>query len=142
MYVDKKLEFSDGQAITATAISNNVVDLIGASQDIGTGEPTYLVVQVDETFNNLDDLTITLESSAAEALTSATTHFSSGAIALANLTAGSQLVAVALPAGNYLRYLGARYTVGGATAPTAGQVSAFLTTDVQRWKAYPDALSA
>jgi hypothetical protein len=51
MWLDKQLEFSDSQAVTATAISTNVVDLNTAFNyntgvDIGTGEDVYLVLQV------------------------------------------------------------------------------------------------
>jgi hypothetical protein len=40
-----------------------------------------------------------------------------------------------LPAGNYERYLGVRYTVAAGPL-TAGAFDAFLTTDVQAWRAY------
>src|SRR3546814_11166851 len=47
MYLDKENEFSDAQAVTATAISENVIDL-GATntlKDIGAGEEVWLVVR-------------------------------------------------------------------------------------------------
>ena len=47
MLIDTQNEFSDAQAVTATAISTNVIDLtLGQSGlttiDIATGEPIYL----------------------------------------------------------------------------------------------------
>jgi len=125
-----------GQAITATAISTNVIDLrqpngAPALADAGTtGVPVYLVVSVGQVFNNLTSLAITLESdSTANLATSATVHFSSGAILLAALTANTTLLRVPLPVGaNYERYLGVRYTVTG-TAPSTGTVFASLVFD-------------
>lgn len=137
MYLDTLNEFSDKQAVTATAISTKVVDLGPAPRDVGTGEPLYLVVACDETFNNLDSLTVALESSDAAGLTSSTVHVEK-TVAAADLTAGKVLLSVALPAGDYKRNLGMRYTVAGA-APTAGKVSAALVKDRQAWRAYPAA---
>ncbi|HCR0385266.1 TPA: hypothetical protein OMS42_002013 [Enterobacter kobei] len=142
MYLDKQAEFSDNQAVTATAISTNVMDLNTAFNyntgvDIGTGEDVYLVLQVDSaaTAAGAATVQITLESSAAAGLTSSTVHFTSANYALSDLTAGKTLLAVKLPSGTYLRYLGVRYTVG--TGPlTAGSFSAFLVKDIQAWRAY------
>lgn len=146
MYVDKQAEFSDSQAVTATAISTNVMDLISNSsgknalRDIGTGQDVYLVVQtaVAATDTSSDaTLTVTLESDSTVGLeTSATVHFSTAALAFAAFSpAGTVLAAVKLPAGNYERYLGVRYTVAAGPL-TAGQFDAFLTTDVNAWRAY------
>lgn len=142
MYLDKQAEFSDSQAVTATAISTNVMDLNTAFNyntgvDIGTGEDVYLVVQVDAAAAAAGAATVqvTLESSAAAGLTSSTVHFTSANYALTDLTAGKTLFSVKLPSGTYLRYLGVRYTVG--TGPlTASSFSAFLVKDVEAWRAY------
>lgn len=142
MILDTQAEFSDSQAVTSTAISTNVMDL-GATntlKDLGAGEPVYLVVQtvVAATDTGSDaTLTITLESdSTADLATSATVHFSSGALAFSAFSpAGTTLVAVRLPAGSYERYLGVRYTV--ASGPlTAGQFDAFLVKDYGKFLSY------
>ena len=144
MYVDYDNELSDSQAVTATAISTNVIDLGtgNTTRDIGNGMPVYLVIQTDTAATAAGAATVTfsLESdSTADLATSATVHWTSAAIGKASLVAGYEVAAVALPSGDYERYLGLRYTV--ATGPlTAGAFSAFLTTDVQKWKAYADAL--
>ena len=141
MILDSQLVFSDSQAVTATAVSTNVYDTNAVAgpntiQDIGNGEDIYLVVQTAVTATDTGSdatLTITLESDSTTNLaTSPTVHYSSGAIAFASFaTAGTQLIAVRLPAGNYERYLGVRYTV--ASGPlTAGQFDAFLVKDIQR----------
>lgn len=131
--------------ITATAISANVVDRAGnlalfpTLSDEGLNETdTFLVVQVSQAFNNLTSLTVTLESDSAPGLATApVVHFSSGAIALAALTAGATIVRVPLPSADYKRYIGLRYTVSGV-APTQGTVFAFLVVGgVQRNVIYP-----
>lgn len=145
-YIDKNLEFSDAQAVTSTAISTNVIDTLtiaeaagstgiveNTTQDLGQAGELYLVVitQTAATDTGSDaTLTITLESdSTADLATSATVHYSSGAIAFANFaTAGTRLVTLCLPHGLYERYLGVRFTV--ASGPlTAGKFDAYLTLD-------------
>lgn len=148
MYVDSQELFSDAQAVTATAISTNVLDLnpdgfglAGGVQDIGVGDETvYLVVMTVTTITDTGSdatLIVTLESDTAPGLaTSPVVHFSSGTLAFATYaTAGTVIVQTPLPLADYKRYLGVRYTV--AAGPfTAGAITAFLTTDVQRYKYY------
>lgn len=148
MYVDKNEEFSDSQAVTATALSTNVLDLTqGVTSpatlttiDIGEGEGMELVIQVDTaaTATGAATVTFTLESDSDTALsTSPTVHWTSAAIGKATLVAGYEVARVKLPPGQqYERYLAVRYTV--ATGPlTAGAFSAFLTKQGQGNTAYP-----
>ena len=154
MYVDSQIEFSDAQAVTATAISSNVYDLFsmglggGATDvtpntrlDIGQGtDHLYLVVNTAVTATDTGNdatLTITLESADDAGLTTnAQVHYSSGAIAFASFaTAGTNLVAIRLPSALYRRYLGVRYTV--ASGPlTAGAFDAFVTPTLQQNRIY------
>jgi hypothetical protein len=130
------------QAVTATAISTNVLDArqpAGAPtlKDEGVfGQDLWLVVQVIQAFNNLTSLTVTLESDSASTLASAPVVHFSKTIALAALTAGSTAVRVQIPSDLYKRYIGVRYTVTG-TAPTTGSVMSFLTLDAQNNILYP-----
>jgi len=148
MILDKFLEFSDAQAVTASAISTNVVDLAplgngvgtNTTRDIGTGEDVYLVVITNTAATDAGSdatLTVTLESDSAVGLdSSATVHFSTGAIAFAGFKdAGTVLANVKLPAGNYERYLGVRYTVVDGNL-TAGKFDAFLVKDAQAYRSY------
>lgn len=146
MYIDKQAEFSDSQAVTATAISTNVMDLISNSsgknplRDIGTGQDVYLVVTTTVAATDVSSdatLTVSLESdSTVDLATSATLHFTTGALAFAAFSpAGTTLAAVKLPMGSYERYLGVRYTVAAGPL-TAGNFDAFLTTDVDSFRAY------
>lgn len=128
--------FSDDQAITATAISENVIDLgapqtpYGAAaalnQDIGKGAKIPLTVIVTEAFATLTSLTITVEVSAAAGLTSPKVLFTSPAIAAADLIVGKEITIGYLPREADLRYLGLRYTVGGSNA-TAGKITAGIS---------------
>ena len=154
-YLDKNLEFSDAQSLTATAISANVYDTLataegggstgisggGATTDLGQSTPgLYLVVIATAAAAGGDSaktLTITLESdSTANLATSATVHFTSTAIAGSAITAGARLLTLALPHGLYERYVGLRYTVSASF--TAFTVDAYLTLDPAGvYRAYP-----
>lgn len=148
MYLDKQNEFSDAQAVTATAISTNVIDLFAGIvspnvnnvlRDIGSGQDLYLVVMTQTAATDAGSdatLTVTLESDDNVGLTSPTVHFSTIAFPFATFSPlGAELVAIKLPKGDYERYLGVRYTVAAGPL-TAGNFDAFLTTDVQSWRAY------
>ena len=135
MFIDAQQEFSDLQAITADAISTNVIDLIRGTDntliDIGSGPDSYLVVRVGTAFDNLTTLNVTLESdSTTDLATSPTVHLDSGAVALAALTADTVIYVAKLPPDSYERYLGVRYNVTG-TNPTAGTIDAFLTPNAK-----------
>ena len=154
MYVDSQIEFSDAQAVTATAISSNVYDLFsmglggGATDvtpntrlDIGQGtDHLYLVVNTAVTATDTGNdatLRITLESADDAGLTTnAQVHYSSGAIAFASFaTAGTNLVAIRLPSALFRRYLGVRYTV--ANGPLgAGAFDAIVTPTLQQNRIY------
>ena len=99
MYVSKMEEFSDAQAVTATAISTNVIDLfttdVGAGSDItpntrmdvGSGEGVWFVVQVPVQITDAgSDATLQIDLVTADnaALsTNAQTVYSTGVMAFA-----------------------------------------------------------
>ncbi len=146
MILDERNEFCDATSAIlniGNAIIGDVIDLGSAPtlQDIGNGEPLYLVIQVTTAFvGATSTTTFELKSdSTANLATSATTHLSTGAIAVATLVEGYTKV-MALPAeATYERYLGLWETVATANV-TAGAINAFLTRDVAKWTALPDAL--
>lgn len=141
MFLDKENELADGQAVTASAISENVIDLGAANNDPANGEPLFLVLQVDTAAAAAGAATVdvTIESdSTADLATSPTVHVATDPIAKATLVAGYTKI-IPIPPGDYERYLGVRFTV--ATGPlTAGNFSAFITHDVQNWKSHADAI--
>lgn len=157
MILDSQLEFSDAQAVTATAISTNVYDLftegVGGGTtfspntrlDVGAGEPIWLIVSTAVTATDTSSdatLTVSLVTADNAALsTNAETVYTTSALAFATFaTAGTRLVAVRLPAYNYRRYLGVNYTV--ASGPlTAGAFDAFLVLDADFQKYYKSGIT-
>lgn len=148
MILDERGEFCDETALstagTGRALVGDVIDLGGTSQDIGNGEPIYLVIQVTTAVTSAGAATVSFElaSDAAAAIATdgtASVHFASAAIAKATLVAGYQVCMVALPSGTYERYLGILQNVGVA-ALTAGAINAFLTKDPNGWTATADGL--
>src|SRR3546814_11399807 len=90
MYLDKENEFSDAQAVTATAISENVIDL-GATntlKDIGAGEEVWLVVRTSTAATAAtSDATLAVPPASdrpAHPATSATTHLPPSALPFAH----------------------------------------------------------
>jgi hypothetical protein len=149
MILDERNEFADATALstaaTGRALVGDVMDLGSTSSDIGNGQPLYLVVQVDTAVTSDGSATVSFElvSDAQESIAvngTATVHFATGAIPKATLVGGYVAAAVALPMGSYERYLGVIANVGTA-ALTAGNVNAFLTTDVAKWVALPDGIA-
>jgi hypothetical protein len=134
MLFDAQNLFSDGQEVTATAPSTNVIDTGGA--DKGGPEELYLalVADVTHTAAGAATLTVTVQTDDAEGFGSAETLVASKAFALADLAAGKVVWSVAIPRGAK-RYLRLNYTV--ATGPfTAGALTAGLVKDVAAFKDY------
>lgn len=132
MFVDKTLEFSDGQALTATAVSTNVIDL-GADLDIGVGQPVFLVVTVqvapdattgDETYG------VELQSGSSATPTDVIAKFAIPRTAKVGDVFGAP---VSL---RNERYLSLNYPLGGTTPSIT--VNAFLTSEEPAvWRALP-----
>jgi hypothetical protein len=118
MLLDKLLQLSDGQALTATTVSTNTLDLGAAAvkRDVGAGEPLSLVVNVEVGAGG------TTPTANVEAIQSANADLSapdvlasSGVQAAAALFVGRQ-IEVRIPEGAITKqYLGARYTMGGSS---------------------------
>lgn len=140
--LDKFLQYSDKQAITATAVSTNVVDA-GATKnaaigrDLGAGTPLFLAVNISQDFaaSGAGTLTVTLQDSADNSSFADVASF--GTLSLAQLKAGQRYwVGLPIPTRRYTRV---NYTV--ATGPmTAGVVSAHIVDGANYHLAYPDSL--
>jgi len=148
MVLDERLEFLDATAVNTGAPANfligDVIDLGAAHRDIGAGEQLYLVVTVDTSVASATGtMAIVLASDSVAAIAvdgTATEHFRSKATLAAGMTAGTVLVAIALPMEGqvYERFLGI-LQVTAIAALTAGKLNAFITHDVAKWSAYADA---
>lgn len=146
MIFNKNLLLSEGQAITATAISENVLqwpangtvpyDAAAITRNLGRGVPIPMMMLVSTTFATLTSLTITLETADNAALSSgAVVLATSGAIPAASLVQGFRpTFGQWLPSATMKDFFGLRYTVGGSNA-TAGAIWAALGTESQDWAA-------
>lgn len=139
MIMDKQNLFSDAQAVTATALSTNIMDLGKAGLNMGVGEELYLVCIVDTTLDDSGDdstITVTLETDSVEAMDSAAVLLTLGTFA-ANAAAGSRLVQRIPVSAAYERYIGVRYTAANGSL-SAGAFTTFLTKNIDAYTNYAD----
>ena len=141
MIIDKFLQVSNAQAVTASAASTDVIDA-GATKnasigrDIGAGD-MYMVITCSEAATAAGAATVTFSVQDSADNSSFADVIVSAAIGKAAITVGSKVV-LPLPPG-MRRYIRAYYTV--ATGPlTAGKFSAQLVPGFEFLKSYPDLL--
>jgi len=136
MIYDSLLKVSAAQAVTASAVSTNTIDLSQA-KDIGEGEAITMMFSVDEAPLTATSVEFQVISSAAANLGTATVLGSSGAIAIASLPIGTLIpVKINARVGSLgQRYLGANYTIAGSNA-TAGKFTAGIVKDIQDGKKF------
>ena len=134
MILDALLQLSAAQAVTASAVSTNTIDLSQA-RDIGTGKDLYAVITVDEAATAAGAATVTFSvQDSADNSTFADVAVTA-AIGKATLVAGYQHV-IPMPT-KLRRYCRVYYTVG--TGPlTAGKFSAQVVAGVQQNVPKPD----
>ncbi|WP_319780309.1 Bbp16 family capsid cement protein [Maridesulfovibrio sp.] len=127
MYLDKELCFCEEQAVTASAVSQNVLN---AGEDCGSGGSVKLKVLVDgEDFATLTSLRVGVQASEAEDFALFDTLFESGSIPVAELKQGYSFPLPSLP-GQHKAFLRLSFTVTGSNA-TAGRLSGYLIMDDQ-----------
>lgn len=146
MILDQTNLFSDAQVVTATAASENVIDLgatgvpqpvpqgapsVALKRDIGKGTPIDLLVQlVADTTGTPGTLTVELQVDDNEGFASAKTVESS---VMQGTDAGSRINMRYLPVGVDERYFRLNYVEAGGTTPsytvTAGLVMAIGNND-------------
>lgn len=138
MILDERTEFVDAVAVPLTANANvllgDVVDM-GGAVNVGSGDYCDFYVSVDTTITGATSVEFKLMSDAQAAIDPATgtVHGSTGAIAVARLTAGA-IFGFQLPKGfDYERYLGLVVTVVGTA--TAGKINSGLAAEIGGWRA-------
>lgn len=151
MILDSLLMFDNpSAAITATAASGNVVDLLNA-RDLGLLDDIDIDVlcDVNTAFTTTNAGTLTVQFQGSTDNSTYTTYAESRAYAASALTAGARLLQVSLPGrslgaagigGDALpRYYRMNYTV--ANAFTAGKVTSGLVLDRQDQSYYPPGIT-
>jgi hypothetical protein len=142
MYVDAQLLFSDAQAVTSAAGSTNTVDL-SAVRDIGTGQELYVVCVCDVAMTDASSdstLAVALEGDSTTSFTpdGTDTLFTFAATSAAGTTKIARLDP-AMASLQY-QYIRLKYTPANGDL-TTGSFTAFITTNVDRFKAYADAIT-
>lgn len=142
MIIDRELRFSDAQALTTSAVSANIIDLVNP-RDMGIGDrpALKLAMSVGTAFTSTGSSTLTILAQGSTDNSTWTTYAQSPAIAKASLAANTEHIwdidwprkalGAAMP-----RYLRLSYTVGVADF-TAGTLTAQLVLDRQDDFAYP-----
>ena len=131
MILDANLRFSNGQSITSTADSSNIIDTKIALRDAGTGRPLYVVLTVSTALTNTGTVDVSLQGDSSETMTPDASRILFRIPAAT--AAGTVFVAELQPGGvvEQFRYLGLIYTVNGTVS--TGNAKAFITQDYQRW---------
>lgn len=135
MFIDKLLQVSNEQAVTASAASTDVIDFGQTNPNSGLNRNTTMAITVDESATAAGAATVAFSiQDSADNSTFADVAVT-GVIAKADIAAGKQFL-IPMPV-KHRRYLRVYYTV--ATGPlTAGKFSAQVVTGVQQNVAQPD----
>lgn len=143
MILDKQLEFSSEQAVTASAASTNVIDL-GVARDIGVGEELYIRIGVTETMDDSGDdstLTVSLQTDDNEAFNSASTVATLVVIPAVTAAGTEYFIKVPIATLNaFERYIRLYYTTTGGDL-SAGKFDANIVKDIQKYTNYASGFS-
>jgi len=126
MILDYQNLFANDQAVTATAVSENVVALGPEGAD---GAGRKIVIAVTEDFATLTSLAVVLQTDDNSAMSSAVDVLTTQAFAAAELVAGF-LIEIPVPAIEMEAYARLNFVVAGSDA-TAGTLKAGIVLDTQ-----------
>lgn len=129
MIFDNTNKLSSDQAVTATAASENVIDLGVSSRNVGIGEHVPLRIAVTQDFATLTSLQVSVQTSDTEG-SGYVDVLLTPAVVAADLTSGYVFNIASVPRGVLGRYLRLNYTVTGSSA-TAGTINAGVTAGNQ-----------
>jgi len=136
MIIDKALQVSNEQAVTASAASTDAIDFGQVTPDLGLSDRANMAITVDASAAAAGAATVTFavqDSADGSAFADVAV---TAAIGKASLTAGKQII-IPMPT-SLRRYCRVNYTVG--TGPlTAGKFSAQVVTGIQQNVPKPDA---
>lgn len=132
--IDKSLEFSDGQALTATAASTDTIDF-GSDRSMSSGDPLYVVVNVKVAPVGTGTYSVQIQTDDNSAFSSATTV---ATLTIPATAVAGQTFTAMLPIGNE-RHVRLNYVLGG-TNP-AVTLNAYLSPEQpSTYRAYPDGI--
>lgn len=132
MFVDSQLRFSNAQAVTAAAISTNILDL-GAVRNLGTGKPLFVVICVTTAFTDAGSNSTLTVSLYGDSTSTITPDSSRDLVTIAALAAAGTVAIIPLaPNGGpeAYRYLALYYTPNNGDL-TTGAITAFITDTPQ-----------
>src|SRR5215467_4353961 len=144
MILDQQLMFSDAQALTASANTQNDIDLgpltggIGVNpyRDIGAGEPLWIFAAVTGTVDMAPAGASAVVNLSTDDNTAFGTPVALGqALAIPAGAKAGQVFFARLNPANYERYLRAAFAVTGGPY-TAGAISVGIIWNEQMWRAY------
>jgi hypothetical protein len=147
--IDYNLQMCSATSIvlsTGTNLVGSQIDLSTTSRDIGLGRPLFVVVRVDTSVaatggaSTVQFVVASDDSASIATNGTATVLGQTAAIAKASLTAGTTLVIPIAPTPSE-RYVGILAVIASNDV-TTGKIDAWLTDDIQKYTALPDALSA
>lgn len=139
MILDKLLQFSNAQALTATAVSTDVIDL-AVARDMAPGEPIKGYIVNPTALLSAGATTLQVQVQGSTDNSTFSTYWESEAIAKASITAAGSRIDFELPRptpGRALpRYLRLNYVVAVSDF-TAGTITAGLVLGRDDHVAYP-----
>jgi hypothetical protein len=125
MIIDADLVMSENQVVTTSDASTDYLDINKPGDAVGNELELKVICGEDAAADGAATVTIALQTAADSAFTSPKTLLSTGALALADMVKGAELISARIPKGA-LQYLRVYYTV--ATGPlTKGKFTAFLS---------------
>ncbi len=113
MYIDSQLKLSDAQALTATALSDNVAPM---NDSLGIGEPLSVVISVSVAADiaNADETYQFAIETDLDELFGSPTILSTKIVPAADLTVGDKVI-MPIDHSNLEGFVAMRYTLGGTT---------------------------
>ena len=135
MIMDAQLLASDGQAITATALSTNAIDLGSGGRDLSRGEPVRAVARAMTAFAGGASIRVDLVESDNPDLSGSSVIFTGPTTTTGAALAGASLFDAPVPKTSK-RYVGFNYAVTSGPM-TAGSVTSGLVLESDSGAVFP-----
>ena len=127
--IDGQNALSDAQAVTATALSTNVIDLLQAAPQYTGGEDLILNVTVNTLFAGGTSIRAILWTDDTTTVSSGADIISGDVVLTAAATAGTSLLTVNLKNLPLQKYIGVQYVIVGTMSGGAVDANLQITVD-------------